>query len=76
MTQICRYCDFLCINKKPYCSKTKRTMSEAEAKSPNRCHDFVFSIIDAFGEEDHKKEVRTTKTPSKTQCDGQMTLDI
>lgn len=51
-------------------------MSEAEAKSPNRCHDFVFSIIDAFGEEDHKKEVRTTKTPSKTQCDGQMTLDI
>lgn len=49
----------------------KRTMSDAAAKSPNRCHNFALNPIDAFGENEKGYQLRKQK---KTQCDGQLSL--
>ena len=50
MTQYCRYCCYLCVGDANYCSEKQQTMSDAVAKSPNRCHSFALNPIDAFGE--------------------------
>lgn len=52
-------------------SKANRTMSDAIAKSPNRCHDFAFNPIDALAK--NEKGYRP-REPKKKQCDGQMSL--
>ena len=71
MTQYCRYCCYLVRGDANYCTEQERTMSDATAKSPNRCHSFAFNPIDAFGENEggHKPRI-----PKKKQCDGQMKL--
>ena len=50
MTQYCRYCCYLCVGNGTWCDKRGREMTEATAKSPNRCHDFCRNPIDAFAE--------------------------
>lgn len=71
MKQYCRYCCFLVCGDANYCSVRKVTMSDAAAKSTNRCHDFAFNPIDAFGE--NKREY-APRMPKKKQCDGQVSL--
>ena len=71
MTQYCRYCGHLVCGDANYCTEQNRTMSDAVAKSPNRCHDFAFNPIDAFGENEKGYQPRK---PKKKQCDGQMKL--
>lgn len=46
-------------------------MSDATAKSPNRCHDFAFNPIDALGE---NEKGYIPMNPKKKQCDGQISL--
>ncbi len=70
MTQYCRYCCHMVVGDHQYCTERNETMSEATAKSPNRCHSFAFNPIDAFGG-DHEY---TPREPKKTQCDGQISL--
>ena len=71
MTQYCRYCGYLVCGDANYCSKRERTVSDAVAKSPNRCHDFAFNPMDAFGE---NKKGYISRNPKKKQCDGQMSI--
>lgn len=71
MKQYCRYCGYMVVGDASYCSKQERCISDATAKSPNRCHDFTYNPIDAFGENEKGYQPRT---PKKKQCDGQMSL--
>ena len=71
LTQYCRYCCYLVCGDANYCTEQKRTMSDATAKSPNRCHDFAFNPIDALGE---NEKGYIPKNPKKKQCDGQISL--
>lgn len=71
MTQYCRYCCYLVCGDANYCTEHRRTMSEAAAKSQNRCHDFAFNPIDAFLENEKGYQPRK---PKKKQCDGQISL--
>lgn len=50
MKQYCRYCNELTYGDVPYCSKRNKVLSEAYAKSRNRCKFFEFNPMDAFGE--------------------------
>lgn len=49
-------------------------MSDATAKSPNRCHDFAFNPIDAFGENEKGYQEHIPKEKKKKQCDGQLSM--
>ncbi len=71
MRQYCRYCVYLCTRNGLWCDKRGCEIKEVTAKSPNRCHDFAFSPIDAFDE--NEKGYRP-RTPRKKQCDGQLSL--
>lgn len=71
MTQYCRYCCYLCVGNGTWCDKQGREMTEATAKSPNRCHDFCRNPIDAFAE---NEKGHSPRIPRKKQCDGQMSL--
>ena len=76
MKQYCRYCCYLVVGDANYCSMQDKTMSEATAKSVNRCHDFALNPIDAFGEnENGYRPRRQERKKKKEQCDGQITLD-
>lgn len=74
MKQYCRYCGNLVVGDVNYCTVQERTMSDASAKSVNRCHTFAFSPIDAFGENEKGYQPREHKEPKKTQCDGQLSI--
>ena len=73
MKQYCRYCCYLIVGDANYCSMRDKTISEATAKSTNRCHDFALNPIDAFGE-NNKGYMTQKKGEKKTQCDGQMKI--
>ena len=80
MKQYCRYCCFLFASNGIWCEKQEREINEAAAKSPNTCHNFEFTPIDAFRYEkeykprEPKKPRELKKTSSGKQCDGQMSL--
>lgn len=73
MTQYCRYCCYLVCGDASYCTEQERTMSDAAAKAPNRCHNFAFNPIDAFGENEKGYQARGP-AKKKRQCDGQLSL--
>lgn len=74
MKQYCRYCCYLCTGNGIWCDEQSREISEAAAKSPNKCHSFAFTPIDAFGNEKEYTPRKPKKTSSGKQCDGQMSL--
>lgn len=74
MKQYCRYCCYLVVGDANYCTKHENAMSEATAKSLNRCSDFAFNPIDAFFENEDGYKPREQKNPKKEQCDGQISL--
>ena len=81
MKRYCRYCCYLCTgNGVIWCDEKSREISEAAAKSPNRCHSFEFTPIDVFRYEkeckprEPKKPRESKKTSNGKQCDGQMSL--
>lgn len=75
MKQYCRYCCYLVVGDANYCSIQDKTMSEATAKSVNRCHNFALNPVDAFGEnENGYRTRRPDRQKKKEQCDGQITL--
>lgn len=81
MKQYCRYCYGLCVGDMAYCSTKERVISEAAAKAQNRCSDFLYNPIDAFGGIDkdgktHEYAPRKPKETKKTQCEGQMSLEL
>lgn len=74
MNKYCRYCCHMVVGDANYCTEHNQTMSEAAAKAVNRCGDFVYNPIDAFGTNLKGYQPREHKEPKKTQCDGQMSL--
>jgi len=81
MKQYCRYCCSLCVGDVAYCSAKERVISEAAAKAQNRCSDFLYNPLDAFGGIDrdgktHEYAPRKQKALKNSQCDGQMRLDL
>ena len=71
MKQYCRYCCHMAVGDVNYCSRHKKTVSDAAAKAVNRCSDFSYNSVDAFFENKKGYHSRTVK---KTQCDGQLDL--
>ena len=71
MKQYCRYCGYLTVNNFPWCGKREEAISVETAKSPNRCHDFAYNPMDAFGENEKGYIPRKHR---KKQCEGQMQL--
>lgn len=55
----------------PLVREAEEMISEAAAKSPNRCHDFAYNPMDAFQE---NEKGYLPQKPGKGQCDGQMKL--
>lgn len=51
-----------------------KAMSEATAKSTNRCHDFALNTIDAFGENEKGYTPQKKGEKKKAECDGQMKI--
>lgn len=74
MNQYCRYCGYMVVGDVNYCSIQERTVSDAAAKSPNRCHNFAYNPIDAFGENERGYQPRKPGKPQNVQCDGQISL--
>lgn len=76
MKQYCRYCCYLVVGDANYCTKHEKTMSEATAKSLNRCGDFAFNPMDAFFENEKGYTPRKQKEQKTEQCNGQISLFI
>ena len=74
MKQYCRYCCHLVTGNGIWCGELEKEMSEATAKSQNRCSSFAYNPIDAFWENEKGYQPREAKEPKKTQCDGQISL--
>ncbi len=74
MKQYCRYCSHLCTGNGIWCDWQRREISEAAAKAQNRCRDFAFTPIDAFGSIREYTPRKPKKTGNSRQCDGQMSL--
>lgn len=72
MTQQCRYCCHLEVGGAIWCRERGERVSAAVAKSPNRCHSFAYSAVDAFGK-GAGSGGRATR-PGGKQCAGQMGL--
>jgi len=70
MRQYCRYCSFLTTGNGIYCNEKKKTMSEASAKSVNRCKLFDLNPMDAF---DLDKTYKPREVKQR-QCDGQIEM--
>ena len=70
MKQYCRYCANLVCGDAAWCEAKKKIISEASAKRPNDCNDFMFNPLDAFGENEKGYQ------PRKPKDDLNMKLDL
>jgi len=50
MKQYCGHCGYLEAGNTLWCRKRGKAVGRAAAESPNRCHDFAYNPVDAFGE--------------------------
>ena len=64
MAQYCRYCNHLVVGDAPYCSMHEFFVSESGAKRENKCKEFLFNPIDAFGENLNGYKPRAKKEPN------------
>ena len=70
MKQYCRYCNNLCVGDVPYCSVRDQVIPETRTKHANKCNDFEFNKIDAYGETKGYKPRKPRK-----KIEGQMKLE-
>lgn len=49
MAQYCRYCAYMVCGDANWCSEKKKTFTEKQICSTNRCKDFELNPIDALG---------------------------
>lgn len=57
----CRYCANCIVSDMAYCEIKDKTMSDASAKRINKCTEFEFNPMDAFGEKDYQEPKMKTK---------------
>lgn len=72
MNQKCRYCANCIIGDVAYCEVKNKTMSGATAKRINKCCDFEFNPMDAYGVKDYqesKGKARDSKESIQTKLD-------
>lgn len=55
MNQKCRYCANCIVGDVVYCDSKHKTMSDSAAKRINKCADFEFNSMDAFGVKDYQE---------------------
>lgn len=67
-TQRCRHCCYLETAGVIRCTERDEIISRAAAESPNRCHSFAYTPVDAFGGESGDRP----RKRGKKQCEGQM----
>lgn len=71
MKQYCRYCANLVTGNGTYCTHKNKEIADSTAKAVNKCKDFAFCAIDAFGEtggyKPRKKEERQQDTDQYRQ---------
>lgn len=71
--QCCRNCCHLHVGNVIWCQAREEAVGRAVAESPNRCHSFAYTPVDAFGGS-RSREDGMGKKHKKKQCDGQMSL--
>lgn len=73
MKQKCRYCTNCIVGDVAYCESKGKTMKDAAAKRLNKCAEFEFNPMDAFGEKDYQEPKQKQKQP--IECE-QIVLDM
>lgn len=78
MNQYCRYCIHLATGNGIWCGKHEKVLSESYTKVPNRCKDFDFCEIDAYGENQRyrprSKPKKDVPKPEDTITENQLSL--
>lgn len=72
MNQKCRYCANCIIGDVAYCEVKNKTMSDAAAKRINKCAEFKFNPMDAYGVKDYqesKGKARNSTESIQTKLD-------
>lgn len=72
MNQKCRYCANCIIGDVAYCEVKYKTMSDAAAKRINKCAEFKFNPMDAYGVKDYqesKGKARNSTESIQTKLD-------
>ena len=75
MKQYCRYCAHLCAGNGVWCAAKNTELRESTAKSVNKCKDFEFCEIDAFGETDGYKPRRPRWPASEENGKNQFRME-
>ena len=65
MAQYCRYCIYLVTGNGTYCEKHDKVLRDSYCKSTNKCKDFKFCELDAYGETDGYKPKAHKKPAQK-----------
>ena len=72
MKQKCRYCANCIVGDVAYCELKNKVMSDASVKRLNKCAEFEFNPMDAFGEKDYQE----SKGKAKDSNFNQIGLDL
>ena len=67
MAQYCRYCNNLVTGNGTYCTFHMKELSDSYAKRTNKCKDFEFNPIDAYGENEKGYTPRKIKLEDGNQ---------
>lgn len=76
MNQKCRYCANCIVGDVAYCDLKHKTMSDAAAKRINKCAEFEFNQMDAFGEKDYQEPRAKAKDSIESKNNIQTKLDV
>lgn len=76
MKQKCRYCANCIVGDVAYCEIKDKTMSDTAAKRVNKCAEFEFNPMDAFGEKDYQKPKTKAKDSIELKDNVQTKLDV
>lgn len=76
MKQKCRYCANCIVGDVAYCESKDKTMSDTAAKRTNKCAEFEFNSMDAFGEKDYQEPRAKARDGIKLKDNIQTKLDV
>lgn len=76
MNQKCRYCANCIIGDVAYCEVKNKTMSGATAKRINKCAEFKFNPMDAYGVKDYQESKGKARDSKESKNSIQTKLDV
>ena len=76
MNQKCRYCAYCIVGNVAYCELKNKVMSDASAKRLNKCAEFEFNPMDAYGVKDYQEPRAIAKDGIELKDNIQTKLDV